>query len=401
MGTWEERFDNHGIHNMIGEARGSLETARSAAETHHPEDQAVHEGLSRVEAVVARLEERLSGADRLFVAESTLKSLHQNLATIRNELNAYASDKSTGHIDSANKSTDGIAAFLPQLQPPITPEEVHGLGEAAAGFRQRIEALTKGVQGDVESLQEAASEIRERLDDLKEETERQARRLERTVDDHNEQFSQAQERRREEATETLKEIEEQARKREAERTKEHDAALAAVRQSHEEELAGLQALRDKAQKLVDATVHATMAEAYRKVADDAEKRAGRWQWITIAGFLLSALLATALIVGPWFFDVEPPTWDVRISVSVALVALAGFAYHQTAHYHGVERENRKRQLQFASLDPYIANFTETEQKAIKERVMPSIFGISALHEAPKNGMNGKEETSAEQAVVRR
>jgi hypothetical protein len=136
----------------------------------------------------------------------------------------------------------------------------------------------------------------------------------------------------------------------------------------------LNEMRDQAVRVLQVIGNTGLTGGYQKVANEEQKDANRWRWISIVSFAVAAAANGVIVWVDLHFNLDLTTLLAsRLSVSIPLLALAGYAVAESRQHRHRERDNRQMELQLASIDPYLAQFPEQKQQEIKEGRVDRFF----------------------------
>ena len=134
MNEWDERVRAHRVWTEMKTLGPTIDSAL-AMEDLTPETIA---GLERIRTILAYCGKRLAAADPMITHPQPLDLIADNLVAVRNELTAFASDKSPAHVVTANAAAD--AALLPIAQIPgaYSSEELGALVSTITEYRATV-----------------------------------------------------------------------------------------------------------------------------------------------------------------------------------------------------------------------------------------------------------------------
>jgi len=131
--------------------------------------------------------------------------------------------------------------------------------------------------------------------------------------------------------------------------------------------------KEQAENIVNAIASTGMTGGFQKVANNAEESKKRWQKLTV--FSLAGLISFAIIA---FFGTIEPTFQLgkfgaRAFVALSFAILAAYAAKQADKNSEIEKKNRKLELEFASIEPYLSKLPIDKQNLLKEKLAEKWF----------------------------
>jgi hypothetical protein len=139
-------------------------------------------------------------------------------------------------------------------------------------------------------------------------------------------------------------------------------------------LAMLDEKKAKAEELVHVIANTGMTGGYQRVANTEQWTARFWQLVALvamSGLIGFAIYAAANTVGK---DFQWPIFAGRSIVAVACGILGTYAARQAQKHLEFERQNRRLQLELASIDPYLASLPDDKRIEVKRQLAERFFG---------------------------
>ncbi|MDX9688069.1 hypothetical protein [Halopseudomonas formosensis] len=378
MTQLEDRIKEHPALTRAEEMRTLLDTLDEAdwsTET--------REGLHRIRRVVDHFVQQLAAADPELTSLQALKSIEQQLAKAKQELTQYKNNKNANHFANANTAADSVLSSLRSLWVPVADFDLDQVREAIGSFRKSVGQNARYAEQELARTREDIEAIRQEAVAIKEALKEQKSRIDSVISEFQSQFSKAEESRRTEAFAALKEEEEKLEHLRASYEESFDSSVSAAGVRLEEAAKSLEArasssvdsvenLKEKAERLVHVIANTGMVGGYQRVANE-ERRVGRF-WdavslLSLAGMVLFAVSAFREALE----DFHLTAFLARFSVILTFAALAGYAARQAEKHHKVERQNRRIELELASIDPFLAELPEEERNQVKAAVADRLF----------------------------
>src|SRR5690606_8510431 len=136
----------------------------------------------------------------------------------------------------------------------------------------------------------------------------------------------------------------------------------------------LETQKERAEKLVGVIGMTGMAGAYREVANEARRRANRWQRTAVVGIVGLILFTIGAVVPTFVGSIDLQLFLARATVAGGFGLLVAYAARQAERSERVEQWNRKYELELASLNPFLADLPEEKKVQIKESLSSKMFG---------------------------
>jgi hypothetical protein len=402
MSRWDEEYENHRVFPALANARQQLD-----ATSEQLADEAERESHERLVRVCDHVDRVLQTADPELVPPTVLEQLAGNLDQISTNLQQYATTGNRAYLDNANAQADSLLTQAMPLLPRPTELDAEGLQATISSFRRSAGQHLANLERQVTAVIARAANVESGLSEQAGKLQAQDARLDAVVTEFQAQFSSAQEQRQAQFALALEESRSQIRavvtdgetaldQTEEEATskvaglitglttdieatltdaKEQTAkALEDLRSESTGFMVQLDDLLEKAVKTVGAIGSTGMAGGYKIVADDEKKQADRLRILAILA-LLGAIGATIFAVAHGVahgFEVD--TFFAKWAISVPFAALASYAAVESSKHRDRATQNRKIELQLASLDTYLVNLDEEQQEAIKAKLADRFFG---------------------------
>lgn len=407
MNKWEKEFQEHPLFSLLKEVGTQLQSLKEATED--------ADGLltiERLERLVKRSQSVLARVDGTIAFIQPMNGAQTHLNNAKSQLDSYASDKVSSHLDTANQQLEGCLQMLDQLPQFHTAVDVSEIQEAVISFRRSVSQHLRLVQEEAKATLATSQELRGRLDETKAEIQQQKSRLDEAISQFQQQFSTAEETRRQQAQEAVTklqtqstEIQEKFNANQEARNEKFNENLVAVQKQLDDSLVALQkiqasaeqgfrvqaaqvisdleARKAEAEKILGAIAQTGMAGGYQRVANREKMTMYLWQGVTVAaivGFIivLSTIVTTtstpsadaqeAVAIGfSW------PALIKRVLISLAFGALAAYAGKEAAKASEKERRYRKLELEIASVGPFLATLPKDKQEATLQAVATRLF----------------------------
>jgi hypothetical protein len=308
------------------------------------------------------------------VSIPALNQIHSHLQPPLNELTSFVSNKNAGHINNAAAQIEQnvlqyLWGFAPQVQSFPQP-----------AFSEILEAQAATSRETIHQLSAQRDELAAELVGLSEKTEAQALRLETMVE------TAAKE--RAEAVATVAKLEQMFAEKEAARAAIFDVSVDELRkdfkafesQSKTESktlIAELEDQKSKAARIVQVVGNIGVTGNYQQIANAESAQANFWRWVTVGIFAAGIAVAAATFIKFWGQPFTPENaWSVaiRLLYAIAITAPAWYTARESARHRTNADRARQKELELASIGPFIELMPEEKKVEIREQLTHCYFG---------------------------
>lgn len=427
----EERITNHDTYTKIESIIELVDTIISSENNSEQVQQ-----LERLSETFNILKVALDRADPWLLSPVSLGNMNNHITQILNELTNYNNNNNVQHLNNANSHIDNVIPFFSQVMVTSTPEDIEDIRSSVISFRKSVGQHLSNVERKAIETSTAITNNNGKLNELTTSIESQKTRLDSIISDFQDKFSNGQTERNEKTEQLIeqtksefnefisisgktldeqitsqqekynsqteaqeKEFDEQINKQQEEYNSqinkneiEFDEQVAHQEKGFIEVFDKMKEMNKEAEKILGLMSMKGMAQGYQKIANDEGKKAFRWSMGSVA----SMLIVIGLAIGFILLHEGTITWtDIVSRLVLTGVGITLFTYcaKQATNYRTEERRNRKIELELASLDPYLKDMEDSEQKKVKESLVNKYFGV----ELPNP--NGQQQQPQQQNVV--
>ena len=131
---------------------------------------------------------------------------------------------------------------------------------------------------------------------------------------------------------------------------------------------------EEARTLVGIIGNVGITGNYQQIANKNEETANTWRSFALASMLVASIL---MIITIWGLSEDDITWQkalVRILGATILIYPATYASLESSKHRRISNENRRSELELASINPFIENLGDDQKKMIKEKLVEKYFG---------------------------
>lgn len=404
MSQWIDRINNHQIFSLINNLQSLIEGSREIAQ-HDPN---ANSALERIDKVISYLKSLLSQTDQNLINPGILTNITPHLNNVLNEINSYSRNHNIGHLNNANTNIDNLLPFLGQIPAISTSADLINLKELSEKYYKFLDDLIIKIRTETVSFENERKNITTRIEELSKEISTQKQRLDNALNDFTNKTSEfinkfikesieAENKRRiifdEESNERLSETKNAEEKRieifknqmnvfESTISKlitDSGQKIQDLIKNYEDQVKSkidfIENQKVYAEKIVGLVSITGMSGGYQRVANE-ELKSYKF-WTMVAFFSLLGLVIFALVSFHSVASKETFEWGEllsRLLVTIPFALLAGFAGLLAERHKRTERINRQRELEIASIDPFLATLTDEERNQVKKQVAAKIFG---------------------------
>ncbi|WP_158819237.1 hypothetical protein [Granulicella sp. S156] len=441
MNQWDQRIKEHQIWAEL-QALGPLVDRALGIEDSLEESRP---GIERLRTMLSYCGKRLAAADPSITTPAPLDEMATALLAVRNEIEAYISDKVGGHIINANATADRVLAASNQLPGAYSPEELGALISISTEQRALAEESLSAARTANNKLHSEITGLQSRLNELATLIDAEKQKLVQVTTDYQGQFSASQDTRSKEFTDTLRTGQQDLTKlvadyqgqfstgqdarskefaeaqgvrqtkygeviaayekslsaQDTEFTKQRNETVQANTESlkllnasfGEEAESILKSIREKeenVEKLVGVIGNLGVTSGYLLTANRAQK--GMWIWQGLTVLSLSTLTVLAYRTLPLLEDASGHfNWGGfagRVLLLVSLGVIAGYSGSQADKLFLNEKRNRKLALELEAIGPYLAPLPIEDQNKFRINIGDRSFGqeieatLQAHHKSP-------------------
>lgn len=387
----EESITNHDTYIKLEKAIQLIDTIISS-------EVITAENIQRIERfseILNILKEALDRVDPLLLRPTTLQSINGDILNILNQLKNYNNNNNIQFVNTAENHLDKVISIFPQVMITRTPEDIEGVRKSVVSFRMSVGQHLSNVERESIETATALTVNQDKLSELSNSIESQKTRLDTIISDFQEKFLNGQTERNEKADQIIKQTQRQfyevlSEKEDSfdeqieEQQKEHRAQINNNETEYEEQMGQqeeffteeyekLKEMNKEAEKILGLMSMKGMAQGYQKIANDEGKKAFWWSMGSVTSLLAVIGLAIAFILR---HEGTMEWTDLVSRVVLTGIGITLFTYcaKQSTYHRIEERRNRKNELELASLDPYLKDMEEPDQKKVKESLVNKYFG---------------------------
>lgn len=341
----------------------------------------------------------LAQLDPLATSVSGLTLVQNAIQGLFNEISAFISNGNNGHLHNAGSQVDSVLYPLMwvfatrSFSDSVKPAElaIATLSESAAATFQQLVAQRESLRVDVAALTEQVAAQLVRLESM----------------------TTAIAQQKAEAAAVTAVVQQAYAKEEADRSIAFNANEQSMMDKFIElrdgwiekastALTALDRSKNDAAKIVGVVGNIGVTGNYQEIANKENAAAGNWRLITLAFFGCGIALAAATFYEFWKEPVTPTNaWGIaiRLLYAIAIAAPAWYTAKESARHRTNSDRARQRELELASLGPFIELLPQAKKEEIREQMTKLYFGKEV--EAHENSpiVTGKDIASVANAAI--
>lgn len=397
-----DRITSHASYNDINKILSTLENIDTSKYS------IVHvDVIRKLNETIVFFKYALDSVEPWHVSLTTLSNIHSHTSQILSNLTAFINNNHESYINAINSSIDGLLIYLSQLLIVKTPEDIEGVKESVISLRRSISQHLSNIDKESSTTSNMLIKNQEKINDLSSAIDNQKTRIDSIINDFQNQFLQTQDNRSSEFNEFLKSHKDQHEKLMAEHKEtfndicsdfqnqsdiiksEIDTLINEFRNNFNNELSMINEMNKEAEKTLGAMSMKSLASGYQRISRNEWVQSIIWNIFSVASIIAVLWFSYKFII---LYDGEL-SWITLISRGMLTgigVTLFAYCAKQASNHRIEERRNRKIQLELASLNPYIKDLDDKDQKEIKQALIAKYFvGDSTINEASNNNSTAK------------
>lgn len=270
---------------------------------------------------------------------------NHKVSNLSRHLEEYKIKKNIQYLNNANTITDGLITIFSYFIYPKTGREVAGLRKANEKYHSVINEYISNVQEQLktfkQSYEEMSASIESGIDDKNSEMENFKKTIQGEQNTLNEKMSHEIQTKKENYQEIMN--------------------------KHISEVEGI----------VGALAERSISYGFQQIANDERKAKKKWNMISLYSLFSLVVYTIAMVVISFSHDTNLTTALMRLFGGIgSFGALASFCIRQASNHANAERFYRQRELELASLSPYLAGYDKEALFNIKKELAKRYFGNS-------------------------
>lgn len=370
--------------------------------------------FNRTQGIMRILGKNINGIDPILFRKSLLDQINTEINNLKSLL-TNGHFKHDQHLNTINQKLDIILTYLSQTIVLVDESSISTVRNTVTSLRKSVGVQKSIIDRQTKKLEEQANviltkteEIETTLNDFDSQIETKKREIDEKYDELHQNFIAMQEKRSESFIELkekfttdfnnysadFKDRAENSSESFEEQFKKYKENLDEIQNSFNVSTLEKQRIYDSelqqhksaVEELVGIVSTSAISSHFKEVADYKRKTVNRWQFATIAGFLIT------IIFGVYTFVFQQGVLDTynliaRSIVTLALGSFTGYAARQVTKNEADEKYNRDMEVELKTLNPYIASLNPADQEELKKLYFSKIF-------TRENIIKGEQEIDA-------
>lgn len=350
-------------------------------------------------------------ADPNLVVSPILDQIAAPLQNLKSSLDNYKTNPSPSYLGQANTHGDQVLQKLTAIPLLSLSRSAGALKETMESFSRTSAELLSSLKASADEMQSKLRAITGELTEHRQAIEKhdatidaQKARVDSVVSEFQSQFSTAEDKRRKEHAAQLaqteedyatfkKEIEEGQESFFEEQKQEQLNRLTNLENNAAATIAKLGDLQKQASDIVQVISNIGVTGNYSKYASADRKTANMLR--VLAVLFMIGLIAGAISTISVAIKAGQVDWHIigfRIYVTLTFAIPAFYLAYESEKHRAAERRYRIKELELASIDPYLEKLPEDTRREIKARLTERFFG------AVPSEVTGKDDTVSAKSV---
>lgn len=378
----------HPIHDLVQRVL-ALQGEQQLYEPETSSDEVTAYARDKAFVAVKLVQSYLAQIDPLTVSVWGLTQVQNVIQAIFNEVSSFISNGNPGHLHNAGTQVD--QALFPLMwvfstrtaDDSLKPTElaIAKLSESASStFRQLVDQKTQ-LEKIIATLSAQVNAQTERLETMT--TTIATQKADAATVTAVVQHAYAKE-----ASDRSTAFDENERAMRDEFDRDRQAMADKASQA----LESLEKSKNDAAQLVGVVGNIGVTGNYQQIANSENKAAEMWRWITLAFFAGGIGLAVATFVEFWKEPVSSGNvWaiGIRLLYAIALATPAWYTAKESARHRTNSDRARQRELELASLGPFIELLPREKKEEIRAKMTDIYFGKEVENHVTGSPLDGK------------
>lgn len=377
MSDWTEQFEQHALHSTLAQLHERLETGKVETKSQEADDL-----VGRIRHCCNHLSAILENAIPDITPTGVLNNINNPLNQILSELNHYISNGNVAHL---NNTTNHITqAVNTSRQIPLA---IAGGGRSKS-FTSFFAQIKKQAASVVEALRSSAAELestqatlvqridkeKSRLSALEQLLQNQDQRIDELATKFQDEFNDSKNSFESDMSAALEQEKEVNQSLRDDLNKQFEGQATKLDEAANEFLDQLQEKNVQASQLLEAIGNTGITGNYQKRAAVEGESADNWRRMSILFWLLLILTMLFTLQLSWDTDVDWHVFVFRVFIGVFFALPATYAAKESNKHRKLEGFYRQRELELASLGPYLEQMEGDVKNRLREELATLYFG---------------------------
>lgn len=334
--------------------------------------------IDRVFEIARVVESYLANTPSTLTSMSSLNNINSYLQQAFAELSNYRSNKNAGHVTNANTHIESIIPQLSGFAGPSIGLTEEGIGRIVGDLRARstsaVKALTRmkdALAGEVDALKILVAAQEQKIGELTAGVEVQKKEAVAVTAEVRAAYSKTETELRSsfgEAIDTMKTG--------------YSSLETTTKTAANNTLAELKRKEEEARKIVQVVGNIGVTGNYQNTAKTEADTANNMRTLTLVFFAAGVFIAVIVLVAHLFPGMSPikvaegGPWELalRLLTALAIATPALYTARESARHRTNSDRAKQRELELASLGPFIELLPQAKKDEIVEKLTDRYFG---------------------------
>lgn len=400
-----EKFKEHNVFEKLTQLSQGL-SVENASETFGIENYLF------LQSAFEFIKDRLKLTIPALTQEAELVSLSSEIESATSQINAFAGNKNIGHITNA---VNNLASAINRARnlPLILSKGDFDFSKAVASFQSTIEKAYKNLEAEKNKLQEqlkaTESDLASKnglLSNLQQQLSAKETEIQNvlvkyaadfeTIKTNNNTVFESEKKKFNDAIDSDRKLfKEQFKTSNEDNQKVFEEQVKKIETDSNDIIKNLNDKLSEANKIVNIVGNVGVTGNYQNIANEHKKSADNFRIIALTFMIIMSGLLIWSIIELSHGEFNLYRSLVRILAAAVLTYPAVYAARESNKHRKLETQNRKIELELASIGPFIELLGEDKKQAIKEELVKKYFGNNIVSDETKEdddiSINGLEK----------
>lgn len=327
-----------------------------------------------IELYTRQTAERVSKSSDREVSQNGLRQVASNLQNVWNELNAFRSNKSSGHITNAANNFDGALSASSWTFFSRPAKGSRAYGESVRAVQNAADAALDKLRNRASGVASRFTEFENKLGGLESLIKGSEDKLGQISSAADAQISEI----KAEFASIKTDIEQERQSDRETRAEEFESFFADQKKIAEDLTTKIEEYENKAKRILQIVGNIGLTGNFKKRSIDENVAANFWRWATIILFGLGIGLITVSLLNNIFANSTLELLFIRLAIGIAITLPAFYTAKESARHRTNSDQAKQTELELASLTPFIEGMPEEDRWKIVASLTPRYFGSSRV-----------------------
>jgi len=394
MDKWTDRISNS---TALAELKVVLSTVGEAKKNDPAPEQL--DSLDRLDFVVTLILDRLTNADARLVSNQVLDAIGPSSSNLRSYLDTWKQGGGEEYLSVHSQNmADSIlqqVAQIPSLPLEGADKILRSLRNSVNGHRLAVDRATASLEAEVstvkqvfvkeaETADETVTQLDKNVDAIAEKIETLEAASVALTKEQQAAFSTSQTARSESFDELVTEKQKLLIETVDKMSVDVKEAAGEIKKSIQADEAASNEAKLRIERLLGIVGEEALIGSYSKSANEDEKQANFWRWVTVGSILIAILAAAgaALSIVNQSAVVEPNWYHLaaKTLLTFSFGGLAAYAGRQSGEHRRAQRDAKHMATQLAAVKPYLDDMDDpVKRDDLLREIAMKLFGQPAEH----------------------